>query len=184
MTEVLVSVNVVDLCVDTNAIYLGDITHPTYQDFIIKVTDPLSLSLPYVSDYATLEYSTSTGDSSAVTEPHCGAYTYSMTVNYYNTALATVPSWIEFSETALIVEVNPTDSLTTESGEYSIWITYGLAEYPDIFLTEQLVTVHVIDRCLYDNHIVVDNTAITTTETQYSFILGDSEPIYLELPSV
>jgi len=127
-------------------------TTTSYSLYSIGVSDQIEVSMPRPTDTASLELGATN---------FCGDYTEELIVYYGEDQLDAIPGFI-VRDTQRDMLVISTDDIT-DVGYYSIWVSYSVPAYPDIFYLEEILhDVQIIHPCLEDN------TFRVTTESSFA----------------
>jgi len=146
LTELVATVIIEDLCVDSNTIVLTGDAYGT-QTFTQNLDDPLVLAMPTQEDQASIDNAVE-GELS----PLCGTISAEMTIEQYGTEISK-PSWINYSSSLDTVTFNPTSSATP--GVYTVVMTYTLDTYDSVTLRETLTTFNLVNTCLTGNSLIL-----------------------------
>lgn len=134
-------------------------------DFIINSSDQVVRDIPFVYDYSSEFYGN---------PDLCGTITTTMSVEQNNVVLPN-HDFVTFDGAAITVFSDDTN----QRGTYRVKLTHTLNAV--VTLTETIMNLHIIDQCIDNNSIVVNQVDYAT---YVDFILGIDEPLTLNLPYV
>lgn len=120
--------DIVEACLDGNVITVDEHSYESPQDYMIAVDDDLILDLPTVYDSASTEYGAD----------FCGSITTTLSVEKDNVEVDASTFIVHSSRNGQIF-VSTSD--LTHRGAYTLYLTYTLADYPSVTLTEAFLTV-------------------------------------------
>jgi len=159
LTETITTVIISDSCIDNNELTVTQTDVYAETTYLMTVSDPLIVNYPMDSSVVDT-MSTTSGIASV-----CGLVTSDLQVTREGEVI-TAPGWIVDDNTSTI-------TLSTTSiysrGTYILSQVYKLADYEDVTVTVDIITVVIEHPCVDGNTLTI--TTASTVETPFDYIM-------------